>query len=417
MSTIKKFTYGGGMIFPPLLNFASSAGVIDINYAILKLDHAANRKKIAVIFECPVSSAYTIGEQNPFSGTLDTFECELNAVVDPATTVKFSFQDLDGNGLPDGVADQYRIRTMSDFGTTWIAPGLLTSDGTDNGTLRQVTRGQKLACVIEFVSSTGTDTVGLGVIPISLDDAWHQAKFAYHDGANWIDLYSEMKWGIACMGIKYSGIPFNEDYNSIMNSSTNKWFNMPEMIPVHSIGTSALTPFNNASSPDEVGMQFSFPADVVISGVLLYLNAVADTDVDVVLYTRPDADVYVIETVSIKVLVNPFDGGVYRYYLAKFTQDHKILQNDVHRIMVKPTSTTDVTMAFMTFDDAQKPEDLYNLTDLVNNDFIWAIDYRTDGGTFQNIPGDNTTLPFISFLMSGFQQEGSGAAMGWLGDL
>ena len=426
MSTMRKFVNGGGVIYPPLLNHDSNT--LDFYYEglaidydnILSIKHDVQHTKMAVIFQCPVSSTYTIGETAPFLGTLDTVECSVlpYTIGDPNPTIKFSFQDLDENDLPDGVADEYRIievETSTD--PIWIKPGLLTSDGTDNGTKRAVTRGQKLAVVIEFDSSSPLDNFALGVIPVSQEDGWHQAKLMYWDNGDaqaWVDQYNTY-WGIACMGIKYSGIPVHEEGNLAVNS----WFNMPEMMPVSLIDTGEpLTAFNNASNPDEVGMQFNFPTDVVISGVLFSVNITdALATADIILYDNPTNFMQVLETIPFKFSQNGYNPYRFGYKFVKFKNEHKLNAHDIYRIMIKPTSTAYISLGMMHFDDAEKCGSLWGSTDLAGNFTGWSLDYRYQSGTFQDVNENSTTVPMISFLIYGFEQEGTGGVGGDLGDL
>jgi hypothetical protein len=67
--------------------------------------------------------------------------------------LKVSLQDLDASGDPDGTPDQYR--TITPIVNRGLRTGLITSDGTDTGTLRTVSNGEQIAIVIEFDGNTG----------------------------------------------------------------------------------------------------------------------------------------------------------------------------------------------------------------------------------------------------------------------
>jgi len=66
-------------------------------------------------------------------------------------TIRVSFQDVDpATGLPDGVVDQWRNITIADTDDNVAKEtGIISSDGTDGGAKRSVTRGDLLAVVFE----------------------------------------------------------------------------------------------------------------------------------------------------------------------------------------------------------------------------------------------------------------------------
>lgn len=89
----------------------------------------------------------------PKDGTLHKVGFMCGAVSN-AQTLKVSFQNVDATtGTPDGTADQYR--TITPVANTWLTTGILSSDGTDNGTKRTVVKNEWMAVVFEFDSTVG----------------------------------------------------------------------------------------------------------------------------------------------------------------------------------------------------------------------------------------------------------------------
>ena len=89
----------------------------------------------------------------PKSGTLDSFEFQIS---NPGGnyTLKCGFQDRTSSGHPDDTYDEYAsVNIIS--GSSWIAPGTMTSDGTGvTGTKRSVTAGDWVVCVVEITAGT-----------------------------------------------------------------------------------------------------------------------------------------------------------------------------------------------------------------------------------------------------------------------
>lgn len=103
----------------------------------------ASGEKLAYVFQAPKA------------GNLRKVYLRIGAVA-TARDLKVSFQDLDASGDPDGTPDQYRvIPQASVVSNTAVLTGIMSSDGTDNGSLRAVVPGSILAVVIEFDSTAG----------------------------------------------------------------------------------------------------------------------------------------------------------------------------------------------------------------------------------------------------------------------
>jgi hypothetical protein len=211
----------------------------------------------------------------PKTGTLDKFGFLTESIGGTIADVRFSFQNIDANGLPDNTDDQYRVLAGGSVATGWNESGLITSDGTDGGTKRSVTIGDKLALVLQW------DSAQTGVIFLYGYDNWGTGAnttvfpYAVNDtGGGWakqaLTIYPSF-------GLKYDDGSYEQ---------------IPFCYPLAAANTRN---FNSSSTPDERGMIVNFATDATVYGgwVALDLN----DDVDVVLY---DSDgTTALETVSL----------------------------------------------------------------------------------------------------------------------
>lgn len=366
----------GGMWTPLPINFPAGTTPIDLK-SVLYMNNDAPAEKVFFSFYAPVS------------GTLDMFEFQMDASdCDPATTLKVSFQDLDSSNLPDGTADQYRIITVGSFGS-WVDPGLMTSDGTDNGVKRTVTRGQKLACVIEFNTSDPTDVIYIGSIGAG-DDRLRVGSggAGYHDGGSWIRVST---YG-AC-ALRYDGTIY---------------YPMPEFIPANSLTAS---PVNTGTAPDEIGLEFSFQAPVRIGSASFCLNtAVNGAGWDCVVYDETGA---VKDTVSVKLFTDLLPTSGYIYSTVKFSQDIFVPANVPYRVTLKPTSASTINIMEMYLDNTTLAFNVYGYLDTGSNQHSWMHVERTDAGDFETT---DTIIPLISINVTGSDMDAGGAQDDWTGD-
>lgn len=258
----------------------------------------------------------------PRAGTLDKFEVRLGAVGQaPTNGLKFSFQDVStADGNPDGTANQFRVVTGGITANAWVAPGLITSDGTDGGTKRTVAENELLGCVVEFESFNASDSVNFNGLTLATASAG-AIQQAYIDlfTASW----AKQTTALAVVALKYTTSPLYEVVT-------------PDIIPASALNS---TSFNNASSPDERGLIFQVPMPCGIYGFLVrYGPSAAGRNSELVLY---DSD-------GTTVLHNPsIDGDQVqstsaRWLFVPVIQD--ILPAVNYRVVIKPTSANSVEL-------------------------------------------------------------------------
>lgn len=312
----------------------------------------------------------------PKTGTLDKFEwrTDVSAAVAAGSNVRCSFQDVSlVNGDPDGTQDQFRdIGGASIISSSWIAPGLLTSDGTDTGVKRSVTRGDLLACVIEYSTFTAADTfrtaMPSGPTLISRFPYMDQFETAWVKVTNLIPL----------LALKY-------------NDGTYEHLG-PHIYPLSVLNAPA---FNNGSTPDERGMIFQFPASVKVGGCWVGIDQ--DEAVDIVLYDSDGTTPLV--TVSLDKDVRAGTAGQIVTHF--FSSDVSLLANTNYRLAVKPTTGTNIS----TYDFDVNAAALLNAVEGGQN---WHYTQRTDAGAWTQT---TTKRPFMGLLVTAIDDGAGGSGL------
>jgi hypothetical protein len=251
----------------------------------------------------------------PQTGTLDKFEF-MTQTVTSAQTLRVSFQDLDASGDPDGTQDQYRdIASGSVTSNTWTVPGLMTTDGTDGGVKRSVTRGDMLAMVIEFASTAGN----LGIARFNSTTSPTLADFyGDHFTASWAKVASPCN-----VALKYDDGTYAYIGPGWSAISTN---------PPSSISISTST------TPDEAGNIVTVPFKASIAGAWIIVDL--DQAGDVVLY---DSDgTTALRTVSLSASRRSGTGAAIS--LVRFPTSYTASINASYRIVFKPTTTSAINL-------------------------------------------------------------------------
>lgn len=321
----------------------------------------------------------------PKTGTLNKFEFRVGTATIqlPANGLKCSFQSVDlSTGFPSGTADQYRT-LMGIAGDSWMTPGLMTSDGTDGGGKRSVVRGELLACVIEFASFTVLDSVNISEINLTTNMISGNPPYA----ALFTSAWAKRRMG-PIVALQYD----DETYTPIVGDA----------LPISAM---ASTSFNSSSSPDEVGLSFTVPAPMLISGA--WFIADLDGNVDVTLY-----DIYggqALTSISLDKDVRSGTGVLHN--IAHFPRDVRLEANNPYRIAIKPTTATNIALHY--FDTASE-----SLMDAVPGGRTWIYTFQTDGGGFTDfIPGPHLRRPWMGLMFSGVDHDISGGSggLGWEG--
>jgi hypothetical protein len=309
------------------------------------------------------------------SGTLDKFEFRLTTVTQaPANGLKCSFQAVDATtGVPSGTPLAYRVVTSGLTANTWIVPGLLTDDGTDGGVKHTVTRGDLVACVIEFQSFTAGDNLTVTTSDDGGTTAQPFAGRAYH--AHFTASWAKATAGAPVVALKYNDATYGP---------------IPQGLPISSVLASAI---GTGSTPDELGTVFQLVAPMRVGGAWVRVDL--DGDADVVLY---DSDgTTVLESASIDKDIRPSTAAF--GYFVPFDTDVDLLDATTYRMVVKPTTATTLTVYGVTVNSAA----IVGAIGGAGTAFHRTA--RTDAGSWI----ETTTIrPFVGLWVTGIEDGGSG---------
>jgi hypothetical protein len=189
------------------------------------------------------------------SGTIDSVLFRT-ATVSTGDNVRVSFQDVDNTtGNPDGTVDQYRSINVNATNTIFET-GLITSDGTDTGTKRTVSLGDRFFIVFDFDSYVAGN-VQLRLV--TFDTSPYVAYSSYFNATSWAKSANSIN---CCVRLNGTGIvPF---FGATLIS-----------------GASALSIASN-TSPDEWANKITTTTTLRVCG--LWAQVDIDGDCDLVLY-------------------------------------------------------------------------------------------------------------------------------------
>lgn len=306
----------------------------------------------------------------PKSGTLDQVEFFL-LTVGTAQAIKVSFQDIDpATGNPDGAIDQFRVVATGSVTVGWMAPGLMTSDGTNTGVKRTVSVGDLLCVVFEFDSTAGdvkfSTTSRTNASALMADG---MAYTSTNNGSAWTK-----SGDVLCMALKY-------DDGSYAYVGPLVW-------PVTSLTTRT---YNSGSTPDERGLYFSLPVGVSVSGAWV-LGAwtgdatitLYDTDGTTVIASAPqDKDNDLGSTAPI-----PF----------WFTAPVTLTASGNYRLTVLPTSATNLSIYELNVNASALMAGMAGGTAMIGTS-------RTDAGAWTQ---DGTVRPLMGLTIGGIDTGSSG---------
>jgi hypothetical protein len=288
----------------------------------------------------------------PKSGTLSTVAFKTGTVT-AADTLRVSFQDVDtSTGNPDGTPDQYRtIASGSVASDTWLETGIISSDGTDTGTKRTVTKGERLAIVIDFNSFVaGNLNIASGLASTSRYHLTGQ-NYVLHFTASWAKQAAQLP----NFALKYDDGTYAYIAHSYAASNC-----------------STTTYANNTVAQDEIALKFrnSFPCKIRglwVAGLTLNGNT------DIVLY---DSDgTTPLKTMSLPLAVKAaFPVG----FDIPFDSDVTLNANTYYRISIKPTTTTTITVYWFEVSAAVVMDQISG-----GQDYHWSD--RVDAGSWTDV--------------------------------
>jgi len=256
----------------------------------------------------------------PKTGTLNKVGFFTHTVVQ-AQTIRVSFQDLDANGFPDETQDQYRDVSIADTDdSVWKETGIISSDGTDTGTKRSVTKGQFLAVAFEHPSFAAGDVFrvqmfnGSTIIPAN----------------EYVSLKTGGSWAKQANAIPNMALLYDDGLV----------YPMSDCPPFTAAGSQSFNVDTTAGSGgDERGNKFQVPFACKVQGMWA---ALLDTsgDFDLVLYDSDGTSV--LESVSIDKDYKPLASDAF-IWAGYFDTEITLTPGTNYYAMIKPTTTTNVS--------------------------------------------------------------------------
>lgn len=298
------------------------------------------------------------------------------ATVATGDTLKVSFQDVDlATGDPDGTPDQYRtIVVGSGDDNMALQTGILSSDGTDNGTKRTVAAGERLAIVFEFDSFVAGNMLLTGRSAAPGPGSSGQI-YCSHFTAAWSKVAT-----LPLVALEYS----DGSYGPI-----------PYVDP--SVSGLAAEVFASDDTPDERGLIFQAPFAAKVLG--FWANVDIDADADVVLYDSDGSTA--LETYRLDSNVRAVTHSL--PYHVPITTERTLTKNTNYRLTLKPSSTSDVGLMVGNVPAAA-------VMDAYSGGQQCHYTARTDGGAWAET---TTKRPFMGVILSALDDgTGSGGGSG-----
>jgi hypothetical protein len=253
----------------------------------------------------------------------------------------------------------------------WISTGLITTDGTDGGGKRSVTRGDLLAIVIEFDSYV-SGNMNL-VNAAQLVDYGNGAYTTLKTGGTW----AKTTASLGCLELEY-------DDSTLAYTDT--------LLPgVNSSGTLA-----SNTTPDEVALYFRFPVGVTVGGAYVIIDL--DAAADVVLYDTDGTTALATVSLDSDVRATTTVNGT----LIVFPSEIDLTANAYYRLAIKPTTTTAVGYRRVEVRAAAS----FDMFDLGQNAY-WS--QRTDAGAWTET---TTARPRMSLLVTKVHDGSGGSTSG-----
>lgn len=292
-------------------------------------------------------------------------------------TLKVSFQDLNtATGQADEVVDQFRTVVVGDGDdNTAFLTGLITSDGTDTGTKRAITKGDLVALVIEFNSFVAGN--------LQIATTSYLANYVFILGPNYLS-HKTAAW--AKQGSR--GSAFGIEY------SDGSYYHIPDSFPITALTSDAI---NTGTTPDEIGMKFQFPGPVKVDGAWTTMSQNGAADISLVLYDSDGTTELASNTIDEDVTVIP---GSVSIAWASFAEQSLVAATN-YRLVIKPTTANSVNVQGITVAAA-------GVLDQLDGGQNFHRTERTNAGAWTDT---TTKRPFMGLRLSAID-DGAGVRVG-----
>ena len=347
-------TFKGGFFFP---SKAAPAGVGPAHTTAATLD--ASGEKLAYIFQAPKTGSIRKGAFR--TGTVTTGD-----TVD----VRFETVDLT-TGFPTGTLFgantnvSHTVNAADD--NVWLTTAALTADAS-------VTRGDLLAMVVVNGSTPGNMILS----GVNVTGPRMQLANLPYNATNTSGSYAVLTNTNPCFAVEYS----DGSYEYI-----------PSVYPAETFNTISIATNTSGTTGDERGFKFQLPFSYQVCGAWAWMNVPGNTNCDFILY---DSDG------TTALLTYTFDGNVDLASVGiseiLFSSSATLLANTNYRIVLKPSTTTTMTMYDMDVDAAA-------VMDACEGGQNWHLTYRTDAGAWTDT---TTKRPFMGLRIDGIDVSSGG---------
>lgn len=315
----------------------------------------------------------------PATGALKKVAVRTGGVTQNQT-IRVSFQDVDpATGYPDGVADQWRNLAIADTDDNVAKEtGILSSDGTDGGTLRSVTRGDLLAVVFEHNPFNPGDVFRLSIV---------------HTGG-----------GQDCEGSAYSAL-YTTSWAKVINTpcvaliydsgGSEACYHCPNAVPcTQDYGSMT---FNSGSANPKRGLKFKLPFPARIAGALVRMRTSGNCEVK--LYNSDGQSVLRSQS----IVAAATDSSYQRWHHVPFASAVDLAQDTFYYLLVEPTTTTSVYLFYI---DVPTGRELY--LDQMDGGQEFHYAERSTGAPIAT----TTRRPLFSLELVALEDGASGGAAG-----
>ncbi len=328
-------------------------------------------QKIAVVFQVPkTGNLWKVGYR---TGTVSCTTCPQ--------VIRVSFQDpATANGDPDGTQDQYRDANIADTDDNlWTTTGIISSDGTDTGALRAVTKGDSASIVWEQPNA------------FNVGDAFrvsgmNAATASFGVGISYIDTQNAGVWTKNVSSVLPNFVLYYDDGLA---------YYLPDVSPFSAVSSANYNSgTSSGSGGDERGLKFTLAAPVKCVGAwVTTFQANTSADFDLVLYASDGTTVLATRSFLAKV----YAGAVDNYTSGLFPTPVVLSAQTVYYLTLKPTTTNNVKINFATV-NANADLDQY----VGGANAYYSV--KTDGGAFTDT---TTRRPMLGII---FEQIPAGAS-------
>lgn len=320
--------------------------------------------------------------QAPKTGTIDRIHFYATTVTANGDGLRCRIETVSGtNGNPSGTLVG---------GSSEVTHTTTTANSWNRGTAglgAAVTKGDVIAVMLK---SPAAGTTFNGIIRAKFDQFqshginWPNAVFPYI--VNAIPTAAKVSPGGMCFAIEYDdgSIPYNLG-----------------AIPISTVTS---TSFSSSSTPDERGNLFQVPVACRLIGFYSQAMPQAAANIDFVLY---DSASSVLETLSVDAEVNRTTAGSPQSEARFFDTAIALSANTDYRLVVKPTTTTNVSVTQYVLDTSAGTT---GLREAGVGGTTWKLTTRTDAGSWTDT---NDTIACIGLIVDQLDDGAGGSQVGF----